>query len=308
MFVKPSELLAGVGLDLAIGDPQWLPHPVRAIGWVAAQAEKFWRATGLPLRLAGVLFWFTVVGLTALAVWFTIPYGNVYWIYAFLACRDLDVEAGRVVRALRRDDIEGARRNLAFIVGRDTDSLDEAQILRATIETVAENLSDGVIAPLFWLAVAGPAGMAAFKAVNTLDSMVGHRDERYRQFGWFSARADDVANFIPARISALLIWVAALLPGFSARYSIKITLRDGASQPSPNSGYPEAAAAGALQVQLGGLNYYRGVASLKSTLGDPITPLTPGVFTRMRVLLYASEALCVSSIIGYAKWSCMACQ
>lgn len=302
MFVKPWELLAGVALDLTMGDPQWMPHPIRLIGWLAGRAERFWRGARLPLRLAGVLFWLTVVGMTSLAVWLTVPYLNVYWIYAFLACRDLDVEATQVIRALRRKDIDSARKKLSFIVGRDTDALDESQILRATIETVAENLSDGVIAPLFWLALAGPVGMAAFKAVNTLDSMVGYRNERYREFGWLSARIDDVANFIPARISALLIWLAALLPGFSARRAVQITLRDGGSQPSPNSGYPEAAAAGALEVQLGGLNHYRGVPSRKPTLGDPIRPLTPGVFARMRILLYASEALCVSSIICCAKW------
>ncbi|MDQ1469082.1 MAG: adenosylcobinamide-phosphate synthase [Bryobacterales bacterium] len=299
MFVKPWELLAGVALDLVIGDPQWLPHPVRAIGWLATTAERFWRGTGLPLRLAGVLFWLTVTGVSAAAVWLTLPWANVYWIYALLACRDLDVEATRVIRALERDDMPDARLKLSRIVGRDTEALAEPEILRATIETVAENLGDGVIAPLFYLAVAGPVGMAAYKAINTLDSMVGYRNDRYRDFGWASARIDDVANFLPARLTALLIWLAALIPGFNAARAFEITLRDGGSQPSPNSGYPEAAAAGALGVQLGGLNYYRGVPSRKPTLGDAIVPLTRAAFQRTRILLYASEGLCV---LGCLAW------
>ena len=175
-------------------------------------------------------------------------------------------------------------------------------MVRATIETVAENLSDGVIAPLFYLALAGPAGMAAYKAINTLDSMVGHKNERYQDFGWASARLDDVVNFIPARLTAVLIWIAALLPGFRALRSIKITLRDGASQPSPNSGYPEAAVAGALGVRLGGTNYYAGQPSLKAFLGDAVVDLNRAMFGRVRILLYVSEALCVAMILGFTRW------
>jgi adenosylcobinamide-phosphate synthase len=302
VFVKPWELLAGAGLDLVFGDPQWLPHPVRAIGWFASRAERFWRSTGIPLRPAGALFWVSVVAVAGFAVWLTLPWANIYWIYALLACRDLDVEAGRVVHALEHADIPAARTLLSRIVGRDTATLDEPEILRATIETVAENLSDGVIAPLFYLAVAGPVGMAVYKAINTLDSMVGYRNDRYREFGWASARLDDIANYVPARLAALLIWLAALIPGFRARQALRITLRDGSSQPSPNSGYPEAAAAGALGVQLGGLNYYLGVPSRKPTLGDPLVPLTRSVFQRVRVLLYASEGLCVLSLLGCLAW------
>ena len=303
MFVTPVQLLAGVGLDLLIGDPQWLPHPVRAIGWFARHAERFWRWTGLPLRAAGLFFWITVTGASAFAVWLTLPWATIYWIYALLACRDLDVEAARVVLALKSGDISAARKNLSWIVGRDTATLDEQEIVRATVETVAENLSDGVIAPLFWLIIAGPVGMAAYKAINTLDSTVGYRNERYREFGWASARIDDVANFIPARIAALLIALAALLPGFNASRALQISLRDGGNQPSPNSGYPEAAVAGALGVQLGGLNFYKTVPSRKPSLGDPIHPLNIGAFGKTRVLLYASEALCVAMMLGYMKWA-----
>jgi adenosylcobinamide-phosphate synthase len=302
MRITPLELLIGVALDLAIGDPQWLPHPVRAVGWLAKVSEQLWRKTNLPPTVAGALFWLTVTGISVSAVWLTLPWANIYWIYALLACRDLDVEATRVVRALQNGNEPEARNKLAWIVGRDTATLDEPEILRATVETVAENLSDGVIAPLFYLALAGPAGMAAYKVINTLDSMVGYRNERYREFGTFSARMDDIANFIPARLTALLIWITALLPGFNAARALRITLRDGYTQPSPNSGYPEAAVAGALGIQLGGINFYKGVPSRKPALGDPVQPLKCGIFPRVRLLLYASEALCVAAIVGCSRW------
>jgi adenosylcobinamide-phosphate synthase len=300
--VRAMDLAAGVALDLAIGDPRWLPHPMRGVGWFADAAERFWRATRLPLRAAGLLFWFSVVGVFTVLVWLTLPWLNIYWIYALLACRDLDAHAVRVVRALEANTLPEARRRVSWIVGRDSEGLDEHGVMRATIETVAENLSDGVIAPLFYLAVAGPAGMAAYKAINTLDSMVGYRNERYREFGWASARIDDIANYLPSRLAALFVCITALLPGFDARRAIRVTLRDGASQPSPNSGYPEAAFAGALGVQLGGLNFYSGKPSPKATLGDPVIPLTPDLYARVRVLLYASEMLFVTIILGCVAW------
>jgi adenosylcobinamide-phosphate synthase len=300
--VSGRDLVAGVVLDLAIGDPRWLPHPVRGIGWFATLAERMCRASGLPLRAAGVLFWFSVVGLSTAIVWMTPHWMTVYWIYSLLACRDLDTQASGVVQALNGGDTVEARRRLSWIVGRDTERLDEEGVMRATVETVSENLSDGVIAPLFYLAVAGPAGMAAYKAINTLDSMVGYRNERYREFGWASARIDDVVNYLPSRLTAVLIGVAALLPGFDARRTFRAIWRDGASQPSPNSGYPEAAFAGAIGVQLGGTSFYRGKPSIKAMLGDPVVPLTPDAFPRVRMLLYASEALFVAMLLGYLRW------
>jgi adenosylcobinamide-phosphate synthase len=302
VFVKSWELLAGVGLDLALGDPHWLPHPVRGFGRLVTFAERVWRATGLPLRLSGLLFWIFTVGLAVAVVRVTLPWAAVYWIYALLACRDLDVEASRVIEALKRDDLEDARHKLSWIVGRDTAALPEPEILRATVETVAENLADAVIAPLFYLAVAGPLGMAAYKAINTLDSMVGYRNERYQEFGWAAARIDDIVNYIPARSTAVLIWLSALLLGFDARRSFRVTVRDGSSQPSPNAGYPEAAVAGALGVQLGGLNFYQGVPSTKVYLGDAVVPLDRRAFDKVRRLLYVSEGLCVVLILGCLLW------
>lgn len=293
------ELLNGVALDLAIGDPRWLPHPVRGCGWLISKSELLWRRSGLPLRVAGVLLCGTVVSLSTTIVWLTLPWANVYWIYSLLAIRSLDVESAKVIRDLAGGDIEKARRSVSMIVGRDTGHLDETEIFRAAIETVSENVSDGIIAPLFYLALFGPAGMAAYKAANTLDSMIGYKNEQYREIGWASARLDDVLNFLPSRLTAALVWVAAGILGMNLRQSLWVTLRDGGSQPSPNSGWPEAAFAGALGVRLGGTNYYRGIPSKKAYLGDPIYPLSTEVFRNSRRLLYVSSLLMV---VAVALW------
>jgi adenosylcobinamide-phosphate synthase len=295
----PIEIAAGAALDFAIGDPRWLPHPIRGFGWLSGHLETVWRAAGLPLKLAGVLFWISAVAMAGGFVAFTLwalprPYSHVYWIFSLLAIRDLDVRSNAVIRAVSAKHIGKARELLARIVGRDTQSLGEPEIVRASIETVAENLSDAVVAPLLYLACAGPVGMGIYKAINTLDSMVGYRNERYRDFGWFAARADDAVNYLPARLTAALIAIAALPLGLRYRAAIRAAWRDGRSQPSPNSGYPEAAVAGAIGVQLGGLNYYGGVPSLKPHLGDALLPLTPALFPKVRLLLYATAALAVT--------------
>ncbi|MFL6416726.1 MAG: adenosylcobinamide-phosphate synthase CbiB [Bryobacteraceae bacterium] len=297
MSVATHELLVGVALDLVCGDPQWLPHPVRAIGLCADVAERFWRASRLPVRVSGGLFFATVLAATVSVVRIAPRWLAAYWIYSFLACRDLDRHAQRVLVALETGDLVEARRRLSWIVGRDTAHLQEPEIMRAVVETVAENLSDGVIAPLLYLAIGGPVGMAAYKAINTLDSIVGHRNERYRDFGLASAKMDDLANFVPARLSALLVWcAAAFVPGLSGLRALRVTLRDGGGQPSPNAGFPEAAVAGALGVQLGGLNFYGGMPCRKATLGDPMAKLDRGVYTRLRIVLYVAELIFVAVI------------
>lgn len=294
--LTPSQVIAGASLDILLGDPQWLLHPIRGLGWFINRSEAMWRGVHLPLRVSGTLFALSVVSVSSVLVRLTLPVFTVYWIFSLLACRSLDVESSAVVTALRNGDLHEARRRLSFIVGRDTGHLDEKEILRAVIETVAENLSDGVIAPLFYLAVAGPAGMAAYKAINTLDSMVGYRNDRYREFGWASARLDDVVNFIPARLSAALIWLCAPLVGGNISRAIRATLRDGRSQPSPNAGFPEAAVAGALGIQLGGLNFYDGIPSRKLRLGDSLRPLRVDAFRQVRSLLYACTFAAVAIV------------
>ncbi len=298
LSVTPLQVLAGFGLDLLLGDPRWAPHPVRGFGWVAERLESLWRRSRLPPQAAGILFWLSAMAVAYGVVWATLPYGTVYWIWMLLATRSLDVEAALVLRRLEAGDLDGARQMLARIVGRDTARLEEPEILRAIIETVAENLNDAVVAPLFYLALAGPLGMAAYKAANTLDSMCGYRNERYRLFGWASARLDDVANYLPARLTAGLVWLCALLLRYDVRRSVQVTRRDAHRQPSPNAGYPEAAVAGALGIRLGGLNYYGGVASLKPYLGDPLRPPSRECFRQARRILYAAATLMVAAVCG----------
>ena len=297
MMVTPVQLVCGVAADLLFGDPRWMPHPIVGVGNLAAWMERVWRLSSLPPRVAGIGAWCGVLGVACGVVWASIrllpePFVQIYWIYSLLAARSLDDHAMAVVRPLRDGNLLAAREAVGRIVGRDVDGLDERGVTRAMVETVAENLSDGVIAPLFWLALGGPVAMAAYKAINTMDSMFGHKNERYLEFGWCAARMDDLANLVPARLTAILIWlVAAVWPGMSFFSSVRITRRDAHRQPSPNSGYPEAAAAGALGVRLGGVNFYRGARSEKAYLGDDLRPLDWRTYGGMRVLLYGSALL-----------------
>jgi len=305
--ISGLELLLGVAADLLLGDPRWLPHPIRGFGLVASRVEQVWRKAPFPVHLAGAGFWLSAVGLACLVVWVSLrvlprPWVTVYWIFSLLALRDLDRHASAVMEAIDTGDLVEARRRTAMIVGRDTALLDEEGILRATFESVAENLSDAVIAPLFYLALTGPLGLAAYKAVNTLDSMVGYRNPRYREFGWVSARADDLANWGPARLSALLVWLCALRPGFDFARSVRATLRDARRQPSPNAGYPEAAVAGALGVRLGGVNCYGGTPSPKEFLGDPVRPLDRALYSCLRWLLYGPALALTAFLCGVLPW------
>jgi len=289
-------------LDLTIGDPRGIPHPVVAIGHLIHLLERILRQSWLNERLAGVLLLLLVVFCTAGTTWLLLKILIVLmplagWIAAVLlsstclAARSLHTESARVAAALLEGDLPAARHFLSYIVGRDTDQLEETEIWRAVIETVAENTSDGIIAPLFWLTAGGPVVAMAYKAVSTLDSMVGYRNQRYLQFGWASARMDDLLNFLPARLSALLLIAAAPLAGCSASGSARITLRDRLNHPSPNSGHPEAAAAGALGVRLGGASRYNGVSSMKEYIGEQINPFDEQVYHRMIKLMYISTVL-----------------
>lgn len=280
-----AHLLIAFMLDLMIGDPRRVPHPVRAIGALATAMEKLTRRAfpSLPF-LAGAI---TALGTTAAsgaAAWVLLYLGNrlrppagdlvaVAAFYFTIALGDLRRHGRAVYRALERGDLAGARHCVGMMVGRDTEGLDEAEISRAAVESIAENSSDGVCAPLFYGVLFGPVGAVVYRSVNTLDSMFGYRNDRYHRFGWVSARMDDLLNYLPARLTALCITAAALLPGFSAAGALKTLIKDSRNHPSPNSGYPEAAAAGALEIQLGGVNRYAGVKSVKPSIGHPLKTL-----------------------------------
>jgi adenosylcobinamide-phosphate synthase len=316
-----TEWLEGAGLplviliaDLALGDPRWLPHPVRGFGSLVVRLEGFWRrrAPLLGLRAAGAFFALTAIVLAVVVVWASLQAVSsiawlswlvaVYWGYSLLAVRDLDLESGEVIAALHRRDLADARTKLGRIVGRDTGQLEEPEILRAVIETVSESMNDGIVAPLFYLGVGGPAGMAIYKAANTLDSMVGYKSDRYREFGWSAARLDDLLNLIPARFTALLIWIATALLGLDLRRSVRAVVRDASLQPSPNAGFPEAAMAGALRVRLGGMNYYQGRPSWKPPLGDGTVALTVESFIHARRLLYLTAFLAALLSVVLSQW------
>ncbi|MBD0315498.1 MAG: cobalamin biosynthesis protein CobD [Nitrospiraceae bacterium] len=287
-----TDVLLAVALDAAIGDPRALPHPVRAIGAVIAWSDRRVRSvcrSAGGLRIAGVVVALAIpaasylVAASAIEQAATISsrFGQGVAIglaFTTLAGRDLLDHALAVSRELRTGNLPGARQAVAMIVGRDTEGMAEPEIVRATVETVAESTADGVIAPLLYLAVGGAPLALAYKAVNTLDSMIGHREAHYEQFGWASARLDDLANWVPARAAAGLIVAAA---GATTgqwqpmRDSWRILFRDGHRHPSPNSGRPEAAMAGALGVQLGGVNYYDGEAQERPLMGDHRRTLRP---------------------------------
>jgi len=272
-------LLLGWLLDRLLGDPYWLPHPVVGFGKLIAAGEKALnRGRHRKLKgglLAAVLILGTWAGtellLTAAAIgihpfarWVLTSVIVFYCLAGTTLCR----EVRDVFRAVDRS-VEEGRRQVGRIVGRDTSALDAQEIRTAALETLAENLSDGVAAPLFWFAAAGPAGMMAYKMVNTLDSMIGYRTERYRLFGCAAARIDDAANWIPARLTALLMILAAGRPGL-----LRFVRRFGPEHASPNSGWPEAALAGILDCRFGGTHDYFGEAVYKPYIGTTERPLT----------------------------------
>ena len=306
-------LLLGFLLDLLLGDPRWLPHPIRAIGALIAGLEKVLRKLFPKSRggeLAGgaalvVLVLALSGGFTLLVLWLCGQVG--LWLrflaetilcFQLLATRSLKGESMKVYKALKAGDLEGARYAVSMIVGRDTQRLDEAGVSRAAVETVAENASDGVIAPLIFLAIGGaPLGMA-YKAVNTMDSMVGYKNDRYLWFGRCAARLDDLVNFIPARLAGLLMCLGAGFSGFDGPNALRIFRRDRKNHKSPNSAHTEAAAAGALHIQLGGSNYYFGKLVDKPTIGDPDHPVEPLDIVRVNRLMYATAFLALVLCCG----------
>jgi adenosylcobinamide-phosphate synthase len=256
-----SQLSLAYAADLLLGDPDWLPHPVRWFGALTHMGESLLRRLARGPKseiLAGAV----LTGSVASIGWALGHPKNTTWqtmlAWTALATRSLQVEARAVIRALEADDLNLARQRLARIVGRDTAHLDGTEISRAVIETLAESACDGIVAPLFWLACGGVSGAMSYKAINTLDSMIGHPEPPYRYFGRVAARLDDAVNFVPARLTALGIVAAAKLRGLHSGRALLIWQRDGDKHASPNAGQSEAAMAGALGVRLGGANCYDG--------------------------------------------------
>lgn len=300
-------LLIGFVIDLILGDPEWLYHPVILIGKYISFMEKKLRRRGGNLRKSAVFLTASTVLLTMTAVALIllllsligripliIGMSLLNWMGIAVTC--MAKEARGVEKALE-NGIAAGRTQVARIVGRDTGSLSEEEIVKATVETVAENTTDGVISPLIYGLIGGPILLWGFKAASTLDSMVGYLDEKYRDIGWASAKLDDVLNYIPARITAMLMCAAAFLTGMDGKNAFRIVKRDHANHKSPNCAWSEAAAAGAMHIQLGGTHNYFGKPVEKPTIGDQERPAERADIGRANKLLYGTSILMMAIIV-----------
>ena len=301
-----AAVAVGFLLDLLLGDPRGLPHPVRGMGALIAALERRLRpafpATPGGARAAGALLVALVAGVcTAVAAallwlcgqagaWLAFAVESVLC-YQMLALKSLRVESMKVHAALTADDLAAARGAVGEIVGRDTARLDAAGVTRAAVETVAENTTDGVVAPLLFMGLFGAPGAVLYKAVNTMDSMLGYQNERYRDFGRAAARLDDALNFIPARLAGVLMCAGAWLVRLDARGAWRIFWRDRRNHPSPNAAHTEAACAGALGVRLGGGSFYGGRLVEKPIIGEATRAIKADDIVRANRLLYATSAL-----------------
>lgn len=300
-------------LDALIGDPVYSWHPVRVMGNAVSAAERLIRRL-LPKTPAGefcggAMLWLLITlifgGGAFAAFWAAYKLcpalgiaGEIFVCTQLLAARSLRDESMRVYRDLANGDINAARKSVSMIVGRDTETLDEEGITKAAVETVAENASDGIGAPLFWAMLFGAPGMMLYKAVNTMDSMLGYRNERYEYFGKFAARADDAFNYIPARLTAFAMVLAAALCRCDAKGALGILIRDGKKSKSPNSAKCEAVTAGALGIKLLGDAYYFGRLCKKPTIGDGTRPIEPEDIIRANRLMYTASAICALAAQG----------
>lgn len=311
-------LLIAVFLDFVLGDPPTWPHPIRFIGWMIRRFENLIRKQrvinlkvgGFLLVLLSLSTVFIISTLLLLIAGLIHPMAklvvSIYLIYTSLAAKCLAVEVKKVYKSLMDDDIKMSRKLLSYLVGRDTSELSKNEVTRAAIETVAENTVDGVLAPLFYFMVGILIGMPVelmviYKVVNTLDSMVGYIQEPYKDIGYASAKLDDLANYIPARLGSLLMLIAGIFLGFSGKNGLRILIRDRRNHKSPNCGYPEAVAAGLLNIQLGGTNRYFGEILHKPTIGDDINKLEPNHIIRTINIMYGSQA-CMIIGFGLLFW------
>ena len=299
-------VILGFILDLIVGDPHWLYHPIRLVGHLISGLEKLLRSmfpkTEQGELIAGGFLLVLTAGITTAVAWgllffaglvhpylkFALEVIMCYWV---LATKSLKTETMKVYDALKSGDLKKARFAVSMVVGRDTEVLDDIGVTKAAVETVAENASDGVIAPLLFLMIGGAPLGFFYKAVNTMDSMVGYKNDKYLYFGRAAAKFDDVLNYIPARLSGMLMCAAAVFCGMDPKNAWRIYRRDRYNHSSPNSAHTEATAAGAMHIQLAGNAYYFGKLYEKPTLGDPDRPVEYEDIPRVNRLLYATAIL-----------------
>ncbi|MHA7963159.1 adenosylcobinamide-phosphate synthase CbiB [Paenibacillus sp. CAU 1782] len=311
---------AAILIDWIVGDPKWPTHPVIWIGRFISAMERFlgrerYQSSPFAGRLLGVVLALSTIGLSFGIMWSIVWAAN--WVHPWvgytvsawfvsttIAVKGLKQAAMQVYRPLSEGNLAEARKYAGYIVGRDTRQLDEGETSRAAVETVAENTVDAFLSPVFFALLGGAPLAMAYRAANTLDSMVGYRNEKYRFFGWFSARTDDVLNLIPARLCGLLLaFSALLLPGMKSGKAVHSMLRFARSHPSPNSGIPESAVAGAIGIQLGGTNTYGGVTSNRAVMGWATRPIKPKDILSTVSLLYMVSALVWIGVI--VLWLCL---
>lgn len=300
--------LAGCALDALFGDPRRIPHPVCGIGtliaWLEVRLRKWFPADAKSERRAGGVMVSSVLLITGLAAALILTAAYAVHPLAGLAVesvmcgqmmawRSLRKESMKVYDALTAGDVEGARKAVSMIVGRDTASLSDLGITKAAVETVAENTSDGIIAPLFYMVLGGGTGIFLYKAVNTMDSMVGYKNDKYLYFGRCAAKLDDFANYIPARVAGICMIVAAYLLSLDAKKAWKIFKRDRYNHLSPNSAMTESVTAGALHIQLGGGHFYFGKWVPKDTIGDDIRQVEPEDIVQTNNLMYMTAVLSI---------------
>lgn len=307
-------VVTGAFLDWMLGDPYEWPHPVKGIGWLISKSEYVLRGIFPKSRqgetAAGVILVAVVVGITGLFTSGFLAIAGMFhpfvqlllasvMCYQALAMKSLEKESMKVCHALESGDLEAARRAVAMIVGRDTERLTEEGITKAAVETVAENASDGVVAPLIFLVLFGPVGGFIYKAVNTMDSMVGYKNDRYIYFGRAAARLDDILNWIPSRLTALaLILSACVLPGYSGKGAWYMWRRDRRNHASPNSAQSESACAGALGVQLAGDAWYFGELHEKPYIGDPLRKIVTEDIRKVNGLMKTAVLLTLACLIA----------
>jgi len=303
-IITPVMFFSACALDLIVGDPRWFPHPVIIIGRGINRMERAIRVYFSPgcFKTGGIILWVAVILTTYFATWGILTAScEIHWILGCvvtvmlasqtLAVRSLFQESKIVIDRLNAGRLDDARKALSMIVGRDTENLDKKGILRAVVETVSENLSDGIVAPMFYLLLGGVPLAMTYKAVNTLDSMVGYKNDHYRDIGYFSARMDDILNWIPARMTGFIVVIVSFFLGLNGRNAWRIMRRDSRNHPSPNSGVPEAAVAGALGVQLAGPMSYFGRMMEKPAIGDGIKSIDDGDVKMAWAIMFSSSGL-----------------
>lgn len=297
-------------VDLVVGDPYWMPHPVQFIGMMIEKVER--ALYGFKNKKAlGAVLTITVLTMTFIISYTLgkIQFVGIYLLYTIFATKCLAKEGIKVYNVLKAKDMEKAKKELSYLVSRDTGNMDERNIIRSVMETISENTVDGIIAPMFYMMIGGIifpdslSGALAFgmtyKGVNTLDSMVGYKNDKYIDFGWFSARLDDWVNLIPARITGMILYpLSALILGYDYRSSIRIYFRDNSKHASPNAGHPESAAAGAIGIQFGGVTSYFGKSHEKPTIGDKIKEFDIEDIKKNIKMMYGASVLGMISFMG----------